>query len=218
MHDGAFDASYAWELHHLLNDIAQGRKSAADLRAYVARDAAAMPREAFRLMFTSNHDENSWAGTEFERMGDAARVTALLTFTLPNGQPARLYRTGDGVRPPLRVLREDPVPAWKRNGFTDFYAALIRLRHENPALAAGERGGQAAYPLGERTPDGLMLFSRTAGGNEVTVAANLSAEEVAFDLPFEGSRREFFTGKEYTGGTRTVLPAWQWLVFAQDRR
>lgn len=52
-----------------------------------------------------------------------------------------------------------------------------------------------------------MLFSRTAGGNEVTVAANLSAEEVAFDLPFEGSRREFFTGKEYTGGTRTVLPA-----------
>ena len=63
-----------------------------------------------------------------------------------------------------------------------------------------------------------MLFSRTAGGNEVTVAANLSAEEVAFDLPFEGSRREFFTGKEFTGSTRAVLPAWQWQVFAQDRR
>ena len=218
LHDGAFDASYAWELHHLLNDIAQGRKSAADLRAYVARDAAAMPREAFRLMFTSNHDENSWAGTEFERMGDAARVMALLTFTLPNGQP--LVYTGQemGFDHRFEFFEKDPVPAWERNGFTDFYAALIRLRHENPALAAGERGGQAAYPLGERTPDGLMLFSRTAGGNEVTVAANLSAEEVAFDLPFEGSRREFFTGKEYTGGTRTVLPAWQWLVFAQDRR
>ena len=302
LHDGAFDASYAWELHHLLNDIAQGRKSAADLRAYVARDSAAMPREAFRLMFTSNHDENSWAGTEFERMGDAARVMALLTFTLPNGQPLvytgqemgfdhrfeffekdpvpawehngftdfytaliRLRhenpalaagerggqaayplgeRTPDGLMlfsrtaggnevtvAPLvytgqemgfdhrfEFFEKDPVPAWEHNGFTDFYTALIRLRHENPALAAGERGGQAAYPLGERTPDGLMLFSRTAGGNEVTVAANLSAEEVAFDLPFEGSRREFFTGKEYTGGTRTVLPAWQWQVFAQDRR
>lgn len=218
LHDGAFDASYAWELHHLLNDIAQGRKSAADLRAYVARDSAAMPREAFRLMFTSNHDENSWAGTEFERMGDAARVMALLTFTLPNGQP--LVYTGQemGFDHRFEFFEKDPVPAWEHNGFTDFYTALIRLRHENPALAAGERGGQAAYPLGERTPDGLMLFSRTAGGNEVTVAANLSAEEVAFDLPFEGSRREFFTGKEYTGGTRTVLPAWQWQVFAQDRR
>lgn len=137
-------------------------------------------------MFTSNHDENSWAGTEFERMGDAARVMALLTFTLPNGQP--LVYTGQemGFDHRFEFFEKDPVPAWKRNGFTDFYAALIRLRHENPALAAGERGGQAAYPLGERTPDGLMLFSRTAGGNEVTVAANLSAEEVAFDLPFEG--------------------------------
>lgn len=175
-------------------------------------------REAFRLMFTSNHDENSWAGTEFERMGDAARVMAFLTFTLPNGQP--LVYTGQemGFDHRFEFFEKDPVPAWEHNGFTDFYTALIRLRHENPALAAGERGGQAAYPLGERTPDGLMLFSRTAGGNEVTVAANLSAEEVAFDLPFEGSRREFFTGKEYTGGTRTVLPAWQWLVFAQDRR
>ena len=151
-------------------------------------------------------------------MGDAARVMALLTFTLPNGQP--LVYTGQemGFDHRFEFFEKDPVPAWERNGFTDFYAALIRLRHENPALAAGERGGQAAYPLGERTPDGLMLFSRTAGGTEVTVAANLSAEEVAFDLPFEGSRREFFTGKEYTGGTRTVLPAWQWLVFAQDRR
>ncbi len=199
-------------------DIAKLDYGNADMRAYVARDAAAMPREAFRLMFTSNHDENSWAGTEFERMGDAARVMAFLTFTLPNGQP--LVYTGQemGFDHRFEFFEKDPVPAWEHNGFTDFYTALIRLRHENPALAAGERGGQAAYPLGERTPDGLMLFSRTAGGNEVTVAANLSAEEVAFDLPFEGSRREFFTGKEYTGGTRTVLPAWQWLVFAQDRR
>lgn len=181
-------------------------------------EAPALHDGAFRLMFTSNHDENSWAGTEFERMGDAARVMALLTFTLPNGQP--LVYTGQemGFDHRFEFFEKDPVPAWEHNGFTDFYTALIRLRHENPALAAGERGGQAAYPLGERTPDGLMLFSRTAGGNEVTVAANLSAEEVAFDLPFEGSRREFFTGKEYTGGTRTVLPAWQWQVFAQDRR
>lgn len=206
MHDGAFDASYAWELHHLLNDIAQGRKSAADLRAYVARDAAAMPREAFRLMFTSNHDENSWAGTEFERMGDAARVTALLTFTLPNGQP--LVYTGQemGFDHRFEFFEKDPVPAWKRNGFTDFYAALIRLRHENPALAAGERGGQAAYPLGERTPDGLMLFSRTAGGNEVTVAANLSAEEVAFDLPFEARAASSSPGRNTRAAPAPCFP------------
>ena len=37
----------------------------------------------------------------------------------------------------FEFFEKDPVPAWEHNGFTDFYTALIRLRHENPALAAG---------------------------------------------------------------------------------
>lgn len=167
LHDGAFDASYAWELHHLLNDIAQGRKSAADLRAYVARDAAAMPREAFRLMFTSNHDENSWAGTEFERMGDAARVTALLTFTLPNAA-ARLYRTGDGVRPPLRVLRERPRPRVETQRVYGF------LRRTDPAAprepGARSRGTRRAGRIparrtNTRRPDAVFPYGRRQRGD-----------------------------------------------------
>lgn len=46
-----------------------------------------MPREAFRLMFTSNHDENSWPGRNSSAWATRHAVMALLTFTLPNGQP-----------------------------------------------------------------------------------------------------------------------------------
>lgn len=215
LHDGAFDASYAWELHHLLNDIAQGKKSAADLRAYIDKDAAAMPREAFRLMFTSNHDENSWAGTEFERMGDAARIMALMTFTLPQGQP--LIYTGQemGYDHRFEFFEKDPVPAWESNDFTQFYKRLIRLRHENPALAAGERGGETHFSVKGAASDGLLLFSRRTADNEVIVCANLSPNQIAFALPFDGMRREYFTGQEYAGGSRTSLKGWQWLVFAK---
>lgn len=215
LHDGAFDASYAWELHHLLNDIAQGKKSAADLRAYIDKDAAAMPREAFRLMFTSNHDENSWAGTEFERMGDAARIMALMTFTLPQGQP--LIYTGQemGYDHRFEFFEKDPVPAWESNDFTQFYKRLIRLRHENPALAAGERGGETHFSVKGAASDGLLLFSRRTADNEVIVCANLSPNQIAFALPFDGMRREYFTGQEYAGDSRTSLKGWQWLVFAK---
>lgn len=215
LHDGAFDASYAWELHHLLNDIAQGKKSAADLRAYIDKDAAAMPREAFRLMFTSNHDENSWAGSEFERMGDAARIMALMTFTLPQGQP--LIYTGQemGYDHRFEFFEKDPVPAWESNDFTQFYKRLIRLRHENPALAAGERGGETHFSVKGAASDGLLLFSRRTADNEVIVCANLSPNQIAFALPFDGMRREYFTGQEYAGGSRTSLKGWQWLVFAK---
>lgn len=214
LHIDAFDASYAWELHHLLNDIAQGKKGVADLRAYVEKDAAAMPVEAFRLLFTSNHDENSWAGTEFERMGDAARAMAVLTFTLPNGQP--LIYTGQeiGFDHRFAFFEKDPVPAWHANDFTDFYRSLIRLRHGNPALAAGERGGRIVYPANDASEQ-VFLFSRSAGRNEVLVAVNLSAVDAVVTLPFEGVRHEFFTGDSFRGGERTTIPAWGWLVFAE---
>ncbi len=172
LHTEAFDASYAWELHHMLNAVARGEKGAADIVAYVEKNAANYPAEAFRLMFTSNHDENSWAGTEFERMGDAAKAMAVLTFTLPQGQP--LIYTGQEMGWNHRFLffEKDPIPAWECNGYTDFYKTLIDFRHSNAALAAGERGGvfEVVQADGE-----ALVFTRTLPDNKVTVSVQMHA-------------------------------------------
>ena len=221
LHRDAFDASYAWELHHLLNDIAKGKKSAADLKAYIGKDAAACPPEAFRLMFTSNHDENSWAGTEFERMGDAADVMALLTFLLPSGQP--LIYTGQeiGYDHRFEFFEKDPVPAWEWNERSDFYRSLVDMRHAHPALAAGEKGGAIEY-LDTDAAD-VLVFSRSVSASEsldgeadeVIAAVNLGAEDADIFLPFDGEATEYFSGKTYSGGEEVSLPAWSWLVFVR---
>lgn len=170
LHESGFDASYAWELHHLLNDIAQGKKGIPELLEYVKLDAERFPQDAFRLMFTSNHDENSWAGTEFERMGDAAKVMAVLTFTLPNGQP--LIYTGQeiGWNHRFQFFEKDPVPAWEVNEFTQFYQDLIKLRHEHPALRPGGKGGHFEVVSEE---DSTLVFRRVLGNDVVTVTARL---------------------------------------------
>ena len=173
-----FDANYAWELHHLLNSMAQGRKTVADLKDYIARDAARFPKEAFRLTFTSNHDENSWNGTEFEREGEAADVCAVLCFTLPQSQP--LVYTGQeiGLSRRLAFFEKDPITDWSANEFTAFYKRLIALKHENPALAAGERGGAIEY---FEAPDGVLAFRRTVRGNSVVVLANFGVAPTSPD-------------------------------------
>ena len=167
-----FDASYAWELHHLMNSIARGEKNIPELLEYIAKDAANSPADAFRLMFTSNHDENSWAGTEFERMGDAAKLMAVLTFTLPNGQP--LIYTGQemGWNKRFEFFETDPIPAWEKNEYFDFYKWLISMRHENPALAAGDKGGVFEVVSAE---DSVLVFTRTLPENKVTVKVELKA-------------------------------------------
>ena len=167
-----FNSSYAWELHHMLNAIARGEKNIPELLEYIAKDAERQPADAFRLMFTSNHDENSWAGTEFERMGEAAKLMAVLTFTLPSGQP--LIYTGQemGWNKRFQFFEKDPIPAWEKNEYFEFYKDLIKIRHENPALAAGDKGGKFEVVS---TEDSTLVFTRTLPNNKVTVKAELKA-------------------------------------------
>ena len=167
-----FNASYSWELHHMMNSIARGEQGIEDLLSYIEKDAQRHPEDASRLMFTSNHDENSWAGTEFERMGDAAKVMAVLTFTLPNGQP--LIYTGQemGWNKRFEFFEKDHIPAWEKNEYFDFYKELIDIRHANPALAAGGKGGKFEVVSAE---DGVLVFTRTLPENKVTVKVELKA-------------------------------------------
>ncbi len=170
-----FDCNYAWELHHLLNGLAQGSKTVDDLKDYVERDAARFPKEAFRLTFTSNHDENSWAGTEFEREGAAANACAVLCATLPGSQ--LLVYTGQeiGLDRRLEFFEKDSITDWTPNAYTDFWKSLIALKHNNPALAAGERGGKIVWWEVPGEAPGVVAFHRELGDNMVVVIANFGS-------------------------------------------
>ena len=185
-----FDANYAWELHHLLNSLAQGRKTVADLKDYVDRDAARFPKEAFRLTFTSNHDENSWSGTEFEREGAAANACAVLCFTLPGSQP--LIYTGQeiGLSRRLEFFEKDPITDWSANEYTTFWKKLIDLKHGNPALAAGEKGGPIVWWALPAGMDGVVAFHREVKGNKVIVLANFGVAPAEAPVETEGEAKE----------------------------
>ncbi len=239
-----FDANYAWELHHLLNSLAKGAKSVTDLKEYVARDAARFPKEAFRLTFTSNHDENSWSGTEFEREGSAWDACAVLCFTLPGSQP--LIYTGQeiGLNRRLAFFEKDPITEWPDNGYTSFWKTLVNLKHNNPALKAGERGGDIVWL---DAPEGVVAFSREVKGNKVIVLAsfgvpvpaeapevkadandnrpqgdvvaepfkNLEGEPASVALKLDGEYTNVFTGEKVSGEyTATIAPG-EYLVLTK---
>lgn len=189
-----FDASYAWKLHHILNDVAQGTKTVQDILDYVAEDDAWMGSANFRLMFTSNHDENSWQGTEFERMGDAAKVMQVLCFTLPKGQP--LVYTGQeiGLSRRLAFFEKDPITDWSANEYTAFIKELVDFRHAHECLAAGEKGAPAVFI--EDVPEGVLAFCRCSDEDSVCVYANLSASEAVVTIDEES----------------VTIPAWGWIL------
>ena len=194
LHEAGFEATYAWELHHIFNAMAKGgsetknvagdgtiktdAKTVADLKEYLARDDEKYPAPAMRLMFTSNHDENSWAGTEFERMGDAHKTFAALTFVLPKSQP--LIYTGQeiGLNRRLQFFEKDSVKELVDlnygKEYRKFYTALCAFRHNNAVLAAGNDVAPIVFVEG--APENVLAFTREKEGNKVLCIFNFSAE------------------------------------------
>lgn len=230
LHECGFNTTYAWELHHMMNAMAKGgsetknvagdgtiktdTKTAADLKEYLARDAQKYPQPAMRLMFTSNHDENSWAGTEFERLGDAVKTMAALTYVLPQGQP--LIYTGQeiGHNDRFEFFEKDPVKVWEANEMTTFYKSLNAMRHSNPALRTGGRGGDMVYI--ECANDDVLAFSREVEGNKVVALFNLSAaqQQVAFEAAFEGYV-DALTGEAATVDKQMVMAPWEYHILVK---
>ena len=197
--EGAFDACYAWEMHHLMVDVAQQRTRVTALRDYLYADRERYPRSAMRLAFTSNHDENSWSGSEFDRFGDAREAMAVFSFVVPRGLP--LIYTGQevGCDHSFAFFDRDPIATYEVNDFTRFYRRLTALRHRNPALASGELGGEAVE-IRNNAEDCLMILVRETADNRVVAIMNLSPYAIRAEYGtgiYAGRYTDAMTGADY---------------------
>ena len=166
----SFHATYGWKLHHLLNELAQGKKPTSELDRYFAEQDRVYGRAAYRMYFTSNHDENSWQGSEFERMGANHLPAFVLSATVQNSIPLLYTGQEASLNKRLRFFEKDTVN-WSGPSLAEFYRALFELKAQQPALGNGPWGGdQAALRTdgGER----VYAFTRTRGANTVLVAVN----------------------------------------------
>ncbi|HET8858990.1 alpha-amylase family glycosyl hydrolase [Marivirga sp.] len=186
MHDVGFDMTYGWEFHHILNNIAKGKANTDSLVKYIEEDLDRYDSTAFRMYFTSNHDENSWNGTVFERMGDAYKALAVLTATVP-GMPLIYGGQEAGLDKRLPFFKKDSID-WSNLSYEDFYSSLLTLKKNNPALWNGAYGGGFQVINSEQNSSDILAFSRKKDDNEVIVILNLSDTTQSFliDNNYEG--------------------------------
>ena len=190
----SFDMTYGWGLHHLLNDVSQGRKGATDLAKYFATEDSAYAPDAYRMDFTSNHDENSWSGTEFERMGDNHLPSFVLSATAQRSMPLIYSGQEAAFKKRLRFFDKDTI-VWTDTTLREFYRATIALKHTQDALGNGPWGARQAllkHDGGER----VFAFTRTFGANTVAVFVNFdsTAASVKYDgMPQPGAFVDWYS-------------------------
>jgi glycosidase len=131
------------------------------------------------MQFTSNHDENSWNGTEMERLGDARLAMAVLANTI-EGMPLIYNGQETSMTKRLRFFEKDTIP-WTTMDLTYFYTQLNKLHHEHPAMWAGKHGANVEIiPTGGNSD--VFAFVRKSGKKEVWVFLNLSGKNTTISL------------------------------------
>lgn len=209
----AFDATYAWAFHHLSGEIARGEKPADEIETFLKKDRHEYGKHAYRMTFTSNHDENTWQGTVFERYGDGYLTMAVLMGTIEgiplvySGQEAKLDKR-------LRFFEKDTID-WSEIPLHDFYTTLLTLRKDNEALWSGDFGGRSIR-INQDNNDAVYAFSRSKNGNQVVVMLNLSGEDQSFSLEqgfISGTHVEVFSSESFEIGDIVELNPWEYRVF-----
>jgi len=226
--DEAFDADYNWPMKDVFNAIAATKGvnsyakekkqklpalTAADIPVLVEKQKQQYAQGAANMNMITNHDLNSWEGTEFRRFGPATGAFAVLSYTLP-GIPMLYNGQEVGFDHAFEFFEADSVqPDYTHNAFTTFYEMLNSLKHKNPALNAGKNGGN--FKVIPSSDKDILAFERSLDGNRIVVITNLSNGELPLSLkeiPDLSGMIDYFTGRPAM--IPKTLKAWEYLVFA----
>lgn len=179
----AFDVLYNWNLMHVWDDIAKGKYTADEIRWRVPSEITDFPEGADNMLFISNHDENSWNGSEIERLNFGLEAFAVLIFTLP-GMPMLYSGMEAGNYRRLEFFDKDCIE-WKQDKMAALYSKLAHLRMYNPALWSLQPKSDFQILTSDRD-DKILFFKRETSGNKVIVVINLSDEHINFQLTGNG--------------------------------
>jgi glycosidase len=218
LHETGFDATYPWNEFHMMNDIAAGKKNVLSLDTVLNKIDKEYMKGAWRLYFTSNHDENSWNKADYETMpGIKHAPFAVFTQTYDRALPLVYSGQEEPVLRAVSFFEKDSM-GFKKYERANFYKTLLNLRSRNAAFKETAKFERIKVNV----PNQVMAYSRKNGEDLVVVVLNLSdnTTNVSLDatLPSGKNYFELFTQQELKDIHKLSLPAWGYKVFIYGKK
>lgn len=187
-----FNMNYGWSMHTMMKAVAKGARTADKIDSLREANQKRFPAWYYQMHFTQNHDENTWNGTLAESFGPAADAFVVLSSTL-EGMPLVYNGMESNLNKRLAFFEKDSIP-WGNYAKTDFFKALLTLKHRNRALWNGLAGGKAVK-IPTDHDDKVYAFYRHRDNDRVIVVLNLSNQPMNIRLGgngYEGIYTEVF--------------------------
>lgn len=211
-----FDATFTWEWMHAAENFYKGNIPFSSLHDVLKKYQTTFPATAYRMYFTSNHDENTWNGTSLEKYGNMLKALIVFSCTW-NGIP--MIYSGEEL-PNLKRLQffEKDVIEWTgENTLHSFYKTLLQLHKNNIALRAADAAVTTSY-INTTGCKNIMAYLRKNNDAEVLVFLNLCNEDISFtinDSLVDDNYRNVFNNSQIhlSANISIKMQAWNFLVF-----
>jgi len=213
LHKAGFDETYTWSIMEGFVHYRDGKITLPQVDSIINHDIEIFPKDAYRLYYTTNHDWNSWEGTEFERYGGMSKPLAVFTQTMYQSVPLIYSGQESANKKRIHFFVKDTIN-FDNYSLASFYSTLLHLRKTNPALAA-----DASYKkLATGNDMAIFAYTRQKGGHKIAVILNLSGEPQGFtidDNSIYGNPLNIFLGvKEQVNATHVFsMEPWGFILY-----
>ncbi len=192
----AFDISYTWKWMHATEQFVKGELSLGNCLKVLSEYRNDFHEVNLRLFFTSNHDENSWSGSEYEKYGVFAQAWAVFSILyagvplIYSGQELPNYKR-------LQFFEKDAIEWTEDIKLEYFYKSLLMLKNTNTIF----KNLKAANIFIDETLISRNIFSMLIkiDDNVVLCVLNFDNAAVSEDIDLEGFSgcfRDVFSGQE----------------------
>ena len=181
--ESLFDMAYGWERHHIFNQMAKSDNAVVLWDNVIKTDTDRYEQEDILMNFVTNHDENSWNGTIYERMKGASELLTALSFVAP-GMPLIYSGQEYDLEHRLLFFEKDQIPHTKKIMWP-LLEKLGQLKNSNPAINGGKNA--ATYKKIEQENSKILAFKREKEGEKVTFLGNFSPNQEQVTNPSVGA-------------------------------
>ncbi len=206
-----FQMTYGWEPYHIMNDVARGKVGTEKIAEYLEKESSKFPDDAYRMYFTTNHDENAFNGTVAERMGKNGDAMTVLAFTL-TGMPLLYNGQEAGLNKRLAFFDKDEI-SWTNKKKAKLFQKLMVIKQTNKALWNGIFGGRPKVLFANGKQFG---FIREKGPDVIMVLTNFDDKpaEVTIDIN-KSLMTDIFSRKGFNFSTpqKVKIPAHGYMLF-----
>ena len=213
----SFDMTYSWSLWNELK-VATNQQKLGGLVEYLSHDVNTVPRNAYRMTFTDNHDKNSWEGNPYLNFG-AGLKTAIVMTGVVNGMMLCYSGQEAGLNRSLKFFEKDLIE-WKVDENAELFTKLFHLKHNNQAMWNGKYGGEMIRVLNDHQNQ-VISFYREKNKDAILPILNFSDQTIEVQLDtkyYQGKYKEFFTNKIFDIKEKTSLKLlpWSYLVLVKE--